>query len=393
MLRFGARLVLLSLVAVLGGCTLLGKDTERTYPESRGTRPLEVPPDLIRPAGDSRMTIPESTGSGVESAAERPAVTDRPAAPARLTTSERPTTSERSAAPQGLAAPADVPDDDTVLPQYPTMQIRREGNVRWLEVKATPAQLWPSMRRFWQERGVTLAEADPDIGLMETEWIEDKAGVPQTGVKGLLTQALSNIAEVGLRDKYRVRLERQDDDTTALYLTHLGAEQVVEEDLVVWEPRASDPDREAEYLTRLMVFLGASEAVAQRALDAAPASAPAASLSTVNDRPVLQITDDFDKVWPRLGVSLDRAGLPVLEQDRDKGIYYIRYLKRDDEDRGMVVALLGRDDALQDQGTYEVHLTAQAGQTLVTAHDREGRLLAPAAAERLLKRLQASLSR
>ena len=46
----------------MGGCKLFGKKSE-LYTQSVESRPLEVPPDLDRPAADRAMTLPDSGGS------------------------------------------------------------------------------------------------------------------------------------------------------------------------------------------------------------------------------------------------------------------------------------------------------------------------------------------
>ena len=59
------------LVGFLGGCHWFGKDSD-LYTESAETRPLEVPPDLDRPAIDAAMKMPPTASARASSATPAP---------------------------------------------------------------------------------------------------------------------------------------------------------------------------------------------------------------------------------------------------------------------------------------------------------------------------------
>lgn len=60
--RFAAPLAAAVLVALVSGCSMFGKKND-LYTQSAESRPLEVPPDLDRPAADRAMALPASGGS------------------------------------------------------------------------------------------------------------------------------------------------------------------------------------------------------------------------------------------------------------------------------------------------------------------------------------------
>jgi outer membrane protein assembly factor BamC len=334
------------LAATLTGCSLFGGDRP-SYEQSGETRPLEVPPDLIEPPGDSRMAIPPLDGGRV-SALE--------------------TARQESLTVGGSTTPASA----EVLPQYPGMRVRHEGGVRWLEVDADAAVLWPQMNDFWREAGLELARSDPRLGIIQTEWTEP-----------------SSIA--GLRDSYRLRLERQDVETTNVYITHRGATRAGES-AASWQPRPSDPGLEAEYLTRLMVYLGAPAQTAERQIAAADDGATRMRLDQVAGIPVLVVKGQFPKVWQLTGIALDRAGLPVEEEDVVNGTYYFRYEPAVAGSAGVLTGLPADEDAkLKENARYQVHLLDQPGQTLITAHTAAHEALPTGAAEEILTRLITSM--
>lgn len=342
------------LAANLAGCSLFGD--RPAYQQSEATRPLEVPPDLTEPPTDSRMAIPSLEGGRI-SALE--------------------TARQESLAAGASAQPVVAQRAEQVLPEYAGMRVRREGAVRWLEVDADPAVLWPALDDFWRQTGIDLAREDPRLGIIQTDWVQPAAGVA---------------ADLGMRDSYRLRLEREDADTTNLFITHRGAMRTGE-GTATWQPRPSDPGLEAEYLTRLMVYLGASEQTAEQRITAADGDAARMRLDRVAGIPVLVVKGQFPEVWHLTGVALDRAGLPVEEEDVGSGTYYFRYQPAIAESRGVLTGLPAADHypKLDANGRYQVHLLDQTGQTLITAHTGARGALPPGGAEEILTRLISSM--
>jgi outer membrane protein assembly factor BamC len=274
---------------------------------------------------------------------------------------------------EATAAPA-----DEVLPRFADMRVRSQNGARWLEVDADAAALWPKMRDFWQQAGIDVVDTEPELGIMQTGWV-----VPRG--QGLSAEAL--------RDSFRLRLERRDADTTSVYITHRGAMRTAVDGANRWVARPPDPGLEAEYLTRLMVYLGEPRPQAERLLTSADRSAQAMHLDRVAGIPVLVVKDEFRNVWPLTGVALDRAGLPVEDEDIVSGTYYFRYLPATHETEGVLTGVSDEHGGvnLDENGRYQVHLLDQPGQTLITAQSAARQSLAPAAAEEILSRLIASM--
>src|SRR5207247_1306447 len=150
-------------VLLLGACTAIGDWMEGKveYKTANTLPPLEIPPDLTSPARDNRYVVPDAakstaTLSGYE--AER-----------------------REGKPSASLV---------VLPQVERMRIERAGTQRWLVVEESPEKLWPLVRDFWQENGFLIKFEAPELGVMETEWAESRAKLPQGGVRSLLGNAL-----------------------------------------------------------------------------------------------------------------------------------------------------------------------------------------------------------
>jgi outer membrane protein assembly factor BamC len=372
----GSLLGSICLIGILmAGCSIFSS-SGREYQNSTSLPPLEVPPDLTKPDWNTRMAIPgDSAGrvSALETSRQKP--------------------------PVDKVGSASQPGP-TVLPEFDNITVRKEGTVRWLEIRGSTASLWPKLKGFWQQEGIALEKEDPRVGVMETEWYEYRGALPKSLLSGLFARAYNALSDTGVRDKYRLRLERASAQVTNVYLTQRRAEQVgdisADEASVRWESRPSDPELEAEMLARLMIYLGTTKehAVQQIAATQVRASTPMV-LRMVEGSPVLYVEDEFARVWRHTGIALDRAGLFVEQQDRAKGIYYFTYTRSPKErQKGFFARLFGKNGELEVNEVYQLHLQSHGNKTLITAHDNGEDdvpvALHPDAAEKILKRLKSA---
>ena len=293
-------------LVLLGGCSSVSNmlpDPKIDY-RSSTTRPeakLEVPPDLVSPRGDERFMLPERVSGATLSGYAR----------------------ERAASDQlagsGVGAQRDV------LPDVTGMKIERAGTMRWLTVKRPPGPLWPVLRTFWQESGFTLAVDQPAIGVMETEWAENRAKIPQDFIRSTIGKVFDGIYSTGERDRFRVRLEPIEGGTE-IHLSHRGMVEVAGENKngFVWTQRPSDPELEAEFLRRLMVRLGSDSN--RVTADLAPNSGSLVLRARSLSDGAVQVDESFDRAWRRVGLALDRAGFTVEDRDRSRGVYFVRYV-------------------------------------------------------------------
>jgi outer membrane protein assembly factor BamC len=300
--RFKAARGMLAAATVLavGACSsvdsFLSGDKIDYKSQASKSASLDVPPDLTQLARDSRY----QPQSGVVSASG-------------LATS----TAAAASAPSSIAINA-----------LADMRIERDGNQRWLVTSMTPEQLWPQVRTFWTERGFNLVLDDPQAGVMETDWAENRASIPQDGVRRLLGGLLDRLYDTGVRDRYRTRVERVAGGTE-VSISHRGAEEFFQgqtKETTAWRWRPTDPQLEAEMLVRLMAKLGAKEEVARTQVANAPTTAPRARLLSGEPGAALEFDEGFDRAWRRIGLALDRTGFTVEDRDRSGGLYFVRYV-------------------------------------------------------------------
>jgi len=373
------RVAVLASVLLLGSCSSMNEWLEGKveYKAASTLPPLEVPPDLTSPARDNRYVVPETgkstaTLSGYE--AER-----------------------RDAKPLAGAATA-------VLPQPEHMRIERAGTQRWLVVDQPPEKLWPLVRDFWQENGFLVKLELPEVGVMETEWAESRARLPQGGARGLLGRALDQLYSTSERDKFRTRLDRSADGKgTEIYISHRGMVEVYTTMRdpssnapgdTRWQPREPDPELEVEFLRRLMVRLGAQEEKARTIVASAAAQQEqrAEIKKGVDGAEALQVFEPFDRVWRRVGLALDRVGFTVEDRDRQKGVYFVRYADPDVEKdtRGLLSRWFSSDSKVKAQ-QYRVQITQAGTSSQVNVLNKDGAADSSKTAQRILTLLHEQL--
>ena len=326
------------------------------------TKGLEVPPDLTRLTGDTRYQPQGGTIS--------------------------------AAAVQSSAA-ASQPSTAVVAPKtVGEMKIERMGNERWLVTSASPEALWPQLQSFWADGGFKLVVDQANVGVMETEWAENRAKLPKDFIRKALGNVLDSLYETGERDKFRTRIERTPTGGSEIYITHRGMIEVYStalKDSTVWQPRQADPQLEAEMLQRLMLKLGATQpATKTAAADVAPT--PHARIIEGRPGATLQLDDGFDRAWRRVGLALDRSGFTVEDRDRKQGLYFVRYVDpalAGKEEPGFLSKIFSSGGKGERSGParYRVLVTGEADVSTVTVQNSEGAPDKGEAGQRIVKLL------
>jgi outer membrane protein assembly factor BamC len=350
-------LLALTAAMALAGCSVLEPD-RIDYKSATKSSTLEVPPDLTSLSRDTRFSVP---GTAVTATAYSAGQT-------------------QAGVPVAANALSDV-------------RIERSGNQRWLVVARPADQLWSSVRDFWQDNGFLLNTDRQDIGIMETDWAENRAKLPQDFVRSTIGKVLDGFYDTGERDKFRTRLERNG-NSTEIYISHRG---MVEKILggttsnsqvgTAWEPRAADPELETEMLRRMMLKLGVSQEQAKSQAAAGVSAKPTSRVATANGTPVVQVDDGFDRAWRRVGLSLDRTGFTVEDRDRAQGIYFVRYVepKADSKEPGFFSKLFGAGSKDAAPLKFRIALRSQGESTTVSVLNAAGAPESSDNAQRIVK--------
>lgn len=376
-LRAGSTLLAAGfLVALLAGCESFGGTSlgKRIDYKSTGSAPaLEVPPDLSTPRYDDRYA---------------------------------------AATASGLAAQQAGRPRSELLPPNPDARVARAGTERWLVVRATPEQTWNTVRQFWTDLGFVLAVEQPVIGVMETDWAENRAEIPQDALRQTLGKYVDIFYTTYKRDKFRTRVERGvEPGTMEIYVSHRGMEQMPtavsagSPVAFAWAVLPPNPDLEAEMLSRLMQRFGTSAPAASTAVAAStppapgqPTPADTARIEKGADGATRLVLDDaFDRAWRRVGLALDRTGFTVVDRDRSNGLYFVRYADPDSDvakarDSGWLAKLMfWKPDERDRPEQYRIKVAEAAPSSVVTVQDAKGVTDTSPNSERILALLREQL--
>ncbi|MDQ3058785.1 MAG: outer membrane protein assembly factor BamC [Pseudomonadota bacterium] len=351
-------------LSLLGGCstlkdTLEGEKVDYKSSSSNKGPSLDVPPDLTQLSRESRYVVPGAAVSASSYQIGQPT----------------------QSVPTAANAVGDV-------------RIERAGNQRWLVVSRPADKLWTPVRDFWLENGFLLAQDQENLGIMETDYAENRAKLPQDFIRNALGKVLDSLYSTGERDKFRTRLERRPDGGTDIFISHRGMEEIVTGvkagsstgDSTVWQPRATDPELEAELLRRLMVKLGVTQEQA-KALMATGTPQQSARVAMVNNLPVVQLDEDFERAWRRVGLALDRTGFTVEDRDRSQGTYFVRYVEpaSNKAEPGFFSKLFSGSAAAAAPLKYRIAVKSEGASTTVSVLNAQGTPESSANAQRIVQ--------
>ena len=375
-MKRSAPAAILLLTGLVAGCSTsepLQKKLDYKSEAPAQTNRLEVPPDLTAPQIQNRYELPRS---GVASLNEL--------------------NQTQGATKTTVSADAATKVDN--------VRMERAGSQRWLVAEhKQPEELWPVLKAFWQDNGFVIKTEDPQLGIMETDWAENRAKLPNDVIRKFMeTVGLGNVYSTAERDKFRIRVEKTAAGTE-VYFSHRGMYEVFVDEgksETKWQPRPADPQLEAELLGRFMIRLGQTEEKAKEAIKRTQAP------ETPNSQIVngtLTVNDGFDRAWRRVGLALDRIGLAVSDRNRAQGIYYVKPVKGEAENGkaeksgGFWSSLAfwssgDKNEALPKDEEFLVQLKEDSpGKTLIVLTDKAGKPLPSGQTRTALGKLQNEL--
>ena len=369
MTRFASSALSLAIAAALAGCSsfdpLFNNDKVDYRSQSKQTPGLEVPPDLTQ----LQRQAPLGSAGSVSAAA----LATQPNA--------------------GLMAPSTA---EVALNSVAGAEIVRVGTVRLIRTTQTPEQVWAVTRSFWTELGFDLPKEQADVGVMETDWKENRAKLPKDFIRRTIGTLLEGLYSTGERDLFRTRLERVD-GKTEITVSHRGMHEIYtspQRDEVVWTPRPADTELEAEMLSRLLLRLGGKSATTLAGdkpsaviAAAGPSAAPDAPRVALADVPnEIVVAEDFERAWRRVGQSLDRHGFTVEDRDRRAGLFFLRYADPAQACKGEpnFFQKLFSSDKGPTTGRYRVAVKSEGNRSVVSVQDSQGAQQTHEVAKRIL---------
>ena len=328
--------ILLVIVQLINACALVPKldevipDRRKDYQKSESLPDLEVPPDLTSDA---------------------------------------------------LESPLEIPDEEvTTLSEYEARKGGRRGGVtgqdlsavgaiegeQWILVQGASAEIWPRLKEFWSGQGYTMDISDPDLGVMETGWLEtNNEGISVVRDKFSLFTETGNVA-----------------GTTIIYISNERQERIAGDgEGTGWLDIQSDPDYEKKIISDMNVyFYGESANITTTSLSSGR-SAPVTGIASVKpraeienlgeDKVFLSLPDEFNKAWLLTEKAILRAGMFIESDDRSKGLYHVLYYEQENEESLLSKLKFWGDDEDEGKG-FQISLTGVGEKTELVVLDDEG---------------------
>ena len=219
------------LVAGLAGCSSTPEDDSQTNTDSRARdslfsseknytrRQLELPPDLLATANDKVRENYTAAEAGGEL---------------------------------------------RVLPKVIGATIRTDDANSWLEIDADAEVVWRKLTEFWAAQEIKLVQYRPQAGFMETDWFAKTAAGGGRGFGEIAAELVAALVARTARDKFTIRLQRNDAGGTLLFAAHRRKEKIVrannspKNSEVEWVEREQDPEKIAQLLQTLVLLFDAA---------------------------------------------------------------------------------------------------------------------------------------
>jgi len=277
-------LVILPLSISLLACSFFGGDKRPEYQGAEYYKNLEVPPDLTKPDTRDAVTVPDPTTEALQRFRDNNKL------------------------------------DTIVTPKFNGVRVVNYAGSSWLEIDNNADKVWSELLKFWENEGIKIVQARPLLGFMETDWVKRLGGE-----KGFFSSLFQRF-EPDQKDKFRVRLERFDNNTkTRLFVSHARIEREVSgefADEFSWITLPSDVEAEREIISRMALYAGLSKTQTTAMLEN---YRPYASLVKVDSANATRLTmaGSMDFVWRRAMRALDRLGMEnIVEQKTSNRINF-----------------------------------------------------------------------
>lgn len=269
----------------VSSCGLFGGDERPVYQGAEYYKNLEVPPDLTEPDTGGQLRVPKASDEALQRFRDNNKL------------------------------------ETVITPKFDGVRIVNYAGNSWLEIDNSVEFVWGRLLEFWEGEGISLVEIRPELGFMETDWVE------RLDANAGFFRSMFQRFEPDQKDKFRVRVERFDyDNKTRLYIAHSRIERIVRgeyADEFIWETRPSDLEAEREIISRMALFAGKNE---EQTLQLLNNYRPYSSLVKIDrtNTTALTMTGSMDFVWRRAMRALDRMRMKdIREQKENNTIYFI----------------------------------------------------------------------
>jgi len=322
------------IVFFLNGC--LSQETKQTIKENRvelgdikinyysdkSVTSLEIPPDLTKPAYENSFRLSEY-------------VSDINPNIVNLTNKEKLEEQKHEV----LTVPSDI-------------QVKKSGTRRWLVVDKSPDLIWDLSRQFLKEQGFVIKKSNKKIGVMETDFLENKPEIPAKSmgfIRAALQSTIDNVSyTLPSVDSYKIRIEpTESGQKSEVHLSVSSMAEVItgtgKDETTLWQSKERDITLENQMLYQLMLYLGGDSANArEKIINAQEEGKITVSLADgINGYAKLQFKLNLIDTWDNMSWALSNLNVNLEDKDLKEKTFYIQVART--ADKGIMSKIFGED--------------------------------------------------
>jgi len=297
-------------------------DIKINYYSDKSVTSLEVPPDLTKPKYENSFRLSEF-------------VSDINPNTINLTNKE--TLEEQKQ--KVFTVPSDI-------------QVKKSGTRRWLVVDKSPDLIWDLSSQFLKEQGFVIKKSNKKIGVMETDFLENRPEIPAKSMGLIRSMLQSTIDNVNYTlpsvDSYKIRIEPIDSgNKSEVHLSVSSMAEVItgtgKDETTLWQSKERNVALENEMLYELMLYLGGDSADArERIINAQEEGKITVSLiDGINGYAKLQFKLNLIDTWDNMSWALSDLNVNLEDKDLKERSFYIQVART--SDKGIISKIFGED--------------------------------------------------
>ena len=297
-------------------------DIKINYYSDKSVTSLEVPPDLTKPKYENSFRLSEF-------------VSDINPNTINLTNKE--TLEEQKQ--KVFTVPSDI-------------QVKKSGTRRWLVVDKSPDLIWDLSSQFLKEQGFIIKKSNKKIGVMETDFLENRPEIPAKSMGLIRSMLQSTIDNVNYTlpsvDSYKIRIEPIDSgNKSEVHLSVSSMAEVItgtgKDETTLWQSKERNVALENEMLYELMLYLGGDSADArERIINAQEEGKITVSLiDGINGYAKLQFKLNLIDTWDNMSWALSDLNVNLEDKDLKEKSFYVQVART--SDKGIMSKIFGED--------------------------------------------------
>jgi len=247
--------------------------------------------------------------------------------------------------------------------------VKKQGTRRWFEIDKSPDTIWNLSKEFFKEKGFVIKKSNKKIGIMETDYLENRPVIPGSSMGWFRSFISSTIDNVNYTlptvDSYKLRIEPIDDARKSeVHLSIRSMSEAVSEsnakfETTYWQYKDRDIALENEMLYELMIFLGGDTAKArEQIINAKEEGRISVSVEdSINGYAKLVFKMSLIDTWDNISWALSVSdNIEIEDKDIKEKAIYIKTART--ADKGIFSKIFGEDAIYS---SYQILLKAING--------------------------------